>query len=67
MAHKALSCNVYSGIDFRLTQDNEIYALEANTAPGMTATSLVPKAARAFGLEFPQFLQYISHSLSYFL
>ena len=59
MAHKALSCNVYSRIDFRLTQDNEIYALEANTAPGMTATSLVPKAARAFGLEFPQFLQQV--------
>ncbi|MDO4218467.1 MAG: D-alanine--D-alanine ligase [Synergistaceae bacterium] len=58
-AHKALSCNVYSRIDFRLTPSSEIYALEANTAPGMTATSLVPKAAKAFGLEFPQFLQQV--------
>lgn len=59
LAHKALSCNVYSRIDFRLTPNGKIYALEANTAPGMTATSLVPKAAKAFGLEFPNFLHQV--------
>ena len=64
-AHQALSCNVYSRIDFRLTKSGEIYALEANTAPGMTATSLVPKAAKAYGIEFPDFLtQVIERSFS---
>ena len=31
--------------------------LEVNTAPGMTATSLVPKSARAYGLGFGEFLE----------
>ena len=58
-AHKVLGCRAYSRSDFRLTQDNTAYILEVNTAPGMTATSLVPKAARAAGIEFPEFLTYI--------
>ena len=64
-AHIAISCNIYSRIDFRLTETGDVYALEANTAPGMTATSLVPKAAKAFGIEFPEFLtQIIERSFS---
>lgn len=55
-AHKCLGCRVYSRTDFRVTDDDKIYALEVNTAPGMTSTSLVPKAAKAAGVSFPDFL-----------
>ncbi len=34
-----------------------LYLLETNTIPGMTATSLMPQAAAAHGLPFPQFLE----------
>ncbi len=55
-AHNAIGCRGYSRVDFRITPEGEAYALEANTAPGMTTTSLVPKAARARGIEFGDFL-----------
>ncbi|MDL2264677.1 D-alanine--D-alanine ligase, partial [Synergistaceae bacterium OttesenSCG-928-I11] len=58
-AHTALGCKTYSRVDFRVTDDDEVYALEVNTAPGMTATSLVPKAARAHGWDFPELLRRI--------
>lgn len=58
-AHKSLGCRVYSRTDFRITDGGDVYALEANLAPGMTSTSLVPKAAKAFGVDFPQFLDEI--------
>jgi D-alanine-D-alanine ligase len=58
-AHTALGCRTYSRVDFRVTDDDEVYALEVNTAPGMTATSLVPKAACAHGWEFPELLRRI--------
>lgn len=54
--HKGLGCRAYSRTDFRVTAGEDIYALEVNTAPGMTATSLVPKSARSYGLSFPEFL-----------
>jgi len=37
----------------RLSTAGEPYAIEVNAVPGMTATSLVPDAARAVGIEFP--------------
>ena len=55
-AHKALGCRGYSRVDFRITPEGEAYALEVNTAPGMTSTSLVPKAAKARGIAFGDFL-----------
>ena len=58
-AHKSLGARVYSRTDFRVTEDGVPYALEANLAPGMTSTSLVPKAAKAFGISFPEFLDEI--------
>ncbi|MEN6381453.1 MAG: D-alanine--D-alanine ligase [Synergistaceae bacterium] len=57
LAHKSLGCRSYSRVDFRVNDEGEPYLLEVNTAPGMTATSLVPKAARAYGLEFGDFLE----------
>lgn len=51
-AHKALGVEIYSRVDVLLDADNNPYVLEANTIPGMTATSLLPKAAQAAGIEF---------------
>ncbi|MBQ7170262.1 MAG: D-alanine--D-alanine ligase [Synergistaceae bacterium] len=58
-AHDALGCRGYSRADFRLTPDGRAYILEVNTAPGMTATSLVPKAAAAVGVSMPEFVSAI--------
>ena len=58
-AHEALGCRAYSRADFRLTPDGRAYILEENTAPGMTATSLVPKAARAAGVSMSDFVKAI--------
>ncbi len=55
-AHSALGCRGYSRVDFRITPEGEVYTLEVNTAPGMTSTSLVPKAAKARGIAFGDFL-----------
>ncbi len=51
-AHLALGCEGYSRVDFRLNQTNKPFILEVNTLPGMTDTSLVPKAAREAGINF---------------
>ena len=53
-AHRSLGRTVYSRIDFLLEKDMSPYCLEVNTLPGMTATSLLPKAAAAIGLSFSQ-------------
>lgn len=58
-AFYALGCEGYARVDFRMSPSGEFYCLEVNTLPGMTATSLVPKAARAAGIEFPKLLQRI--------
>ena len=58
-AHEALGCSGYSRADFRLSPESEAYILEVNTAPGMTATSLVPKAARAVGVSMSEFVKAI--------
>ena len=55
-AHNAIGCRCYSRIDFRVSESGALYALEANTAPGMTTTSLVPKSAEANGMSFGEFL-----------
>ena len=58
-AHESLGCRAYSRSDFRLTPEGEAYILEVNTAPGMTATSLVPKAAKAKGISMADFVKAI--------
>lgn len=55
VAHRALFCKGYSRTDMIL-RDGEIYVLETNTIPGMTATSLLPQAARVAGLSFSRLL-----------
>jgi D-alanine-D-alanine ligase len=54
-AHQALGCRGYSRTD-TIIRGDDIYALETNTIPGMTATSLFPQAAAAAGLPFPDLL-----------
>jgi len=56
-AFNALNCSCFGRVDFRLSEDNELYCLEVNTLPGMTSHSLVPKAAKAKGIDFPQLLE----------
>lgn len=51
-AHNALGCRDMSRTDFIATADGRVVALEVNTIPGMTANSLLPKAARVAGIEF---------------
>ena len=55
-AHKALSCTGYSRSDFIVSAKGLIY-LETNTLPGLTAASLYPKALKAQGIEFSDFLR----------
>ena len=52
-AHRALGCRDFSRVDIRLDQQNRPFVLEVNTIPGFTATSLLPKAAKATGIDFP--------------
>lgn len=61
-AHRSLGCSVYSRVDLRLTDEGEPFVLEVNTAPGMTATSLVPKSAAANGWNFPELARRIAES-----
>lgn len=53
-AHRALGIEVYSRVDVLLDAAMRPFVLEANTIPGMTATSLLPKAAAATGIGFPE-------------
>lgn len=53
-AHKLLGCCGCSRADFILKPDGLPYILEVNTIPGMTATSLLPKAAKFTGIDFKQ-------------
>jgi D-alanine-D-alanine ligase len=59
-AFAALKLRGCARIDFRMSSaDGEFYCLEANTLPGMTGTSLVPQAAGAAGISFPELCERI--------
>ena len=60
LAYRALKLSGCARIDFRLHPDGGLYCLEANTLPGMTATSLVPQAALAAGIGFPELCERIA-------
>jgi D-alanine-D-alanine ligase len=59
-AFAALKLGGCARIDFRMTAAGEFYCLEANTLPGMTATSLIPQAAAAAGIPFPELCERIA-------
>ena len=54
LVHRLLRLRDFSRVDFMVDGEGEAWCLEANTLPGMTATSLLPKAARAAGMTFPE-------------
>ncbi len=51
---RSLGCRTFGRVDFRVGADSTPYCLEVNTIPGMTETSLVPKAAAAAGISFKE-------------
>ena len=53
-AFEALACVGWGRVDLMLDRDSRPYFLEVNTVPGMTDHSLVPMAARAAGIGFPE-------------
>jgi D-alanine-D-alanine ligase len=53
-AHRALGCQVYSRVDVMVPEQGSVQVLEVNTIPGMTEVSLLPDAARAAGIAFPE-------------
>jgi D-alanine-D-alanine ligase len=59
LAHRALKLGSYSRVDFRRDEAGGIWCLEANSLPGMTATSLLPQAAKAAGIGFGELLERI--------
>lgn len=58
-AFALLGCRGVARVDVRLDPSNHPFVLEVNTIPGMTATSLVPKAAAAAGISFPDLCERI--------
>ena len=59
-AHRSLGIEIYSRVDVLLDSMNRPFVLEANTIPGMTETSLLPKAAAATGITFPELCRTIA-------
>jgi len=55
--HGLLNLRDFSRIDFILDEQGKPWCLEANTLPGMTANSLLPKAAEAAGFPFQEFCE----------
>jgi D-alanine-D-alanine ligase len=60
--HTSLDCSGISRVDLILGDDGQPYFLEVNTIPGMTSTSLVPKAADAAGIDFETLVEIILNS-----
>lgn len=54
-----LDCRGAPRVDYMIDKKNEPYFLEINTIPGMTETSLLPKAARGVGIEFAELCERI--------
>ena len=58
-AFKICKCSGVARVDVMLSEENIPYVIEVNSVPGMTETSLVPDAARAAGIEFPELCEKI--------
>jgi D-alanine-D-alanine ligase len=57
---RALKLRGYARIDFRMSPTGDFFCLEANTLPGMTQLSLIPQAAVAAGISFPELCERIA-------
>jgi len=58
-AYQALGCSGCARVDLFLSEKGEAFITEVNTLPGMTETSLVPKAAAQRGISFLQLVEII--------
>jgi D-alanine-D-alanine ligase len=58
-AYHALGCSGCARVDLFLSEKGEAFITEVNTLPGMTETSLVPKAAAQKGISFVQLMEII--------
>lgn len=61
LVHRVIDCKHYSRSDF-IVKNGEVYFLEVNTLPGLTAESLFPKAAQAVGLEYNHLIEHLINS-----
>ena len=59
LGYEAAECSGVVRFDFRTDKRGTPFLLEANSIPGMTETSLVPKAAAAIGMDFPSLCENI--------
>ena len=59
LAGKMLGLSVYYRIDYLLDRNGNLFALEANTLPGLTDTSLIPQEAAAIGISYPELCELI--------
>ena len=59
LAYNSVGCKNYGRVDFRLDKNYNPYCLEINTLPGLTGTSLLPKAAKAIGISFEDLIDRI--------
>ncbi len=57
--YEVLGCRGYARIDFLVDENNGLNILEANALPGMTETSLLPKAAKEAGYNFEELIEKI--------
>ena len=57
-AYQVLGCRGFGRVDMIIKND-DVYVLEVNTIPGLTPMSLLPKAAQAAGISYPQLLDKI--------
>jgi D-alanine-D-alanine ligase len=58
-AFEALGCRHFTRVDMMVDKKNNIYVLEANSIPGLTSESLSPKATKAAGMSYEQFIDHI--------
>ncbi len=64
-AHKALGCAGATRVDIILSSLHSSFVLEVNTSPGMTERSLLPKAAKAAGIDYPELCErMVAHALN---
>lgn len=56
---RVLRLKAYARMDFMMNEAGEIFCLEANTLPGMTATSLLPQEAQAAGMDFETLCEHL--------
>ena len=65
-AFTACGCSGAARVDIMLSEEEQPYVIEVNAVPGMTETSLVPDAARAVGMEFPELCEKILTMAGYY-